>query len=87
MQQVASVVNDNTDGILFTGGMIVFFVILVMQFMNRSDMPIENNISVSAWIMFIISGFFWYAHLIYTIVPLSFLGIAAISTLFMYSSK
>jgi len=85
LQGIAAYTNDATEGILFIGAIIIFFFILTMILAEKN--PIEHAIAVSSWSMFIISLFFWLAHLIPVIAVLPFLFIAGFTTLYLYSTK
>ena len=87
LQGMASVVNSSTDGLLFIGAMFVFWIIIMMVLISRSQLPFENNFTVSSWIMFLASSFFWAAHLLPTVVPLIFLVLSAFGTLYLFSSS
>ena len=86
LQGLATYTNSATDGLLFTGGVIVFFIILIM-ILIRNDQPFENALTVSAWAMFMVSLFLWFAGLLPTITPLAFLFLAAFGTLYLYASR
>jgi hypothetical protein len=90
MQKIAYYTNNQVDSILFSGGMIVFFVIILMYLYNN----MENNgysfvgiFTVSSWVMFVISGFFYLANIVPTLLPLMFLIFSAIGTIVLYSSR
>jgi hypothetical protein len=85
-QTLASATNSAVDGILFTGGMLVFYIIMIVIFI-RYDQPIENAVTSSSWIMFMIAGLFWYAELVPTLIPLAFLFIAGLGVLYLNTSK
>jgi hypothetical protein len=89
LQGLAFYTNNAVDGILFSGGIIVlFFVMLMVLLRNASyEEPFVNVLAVSSWSMFLISAFFWLAHLVPTIMPLGFLLLGAFSVLIMYSQK
>lgn len=85
LQGIAAYTNDATSGILFTGAIIVFFFIITLILAEKN--PIEHALAVSSWSMFIISLFFWLAHLIPVIVVLPFLFIAGFTTLYLYATR
>jgi hypothetical protein len=86
LQGIAYYTNSMTDGILFMGGIIVFFIIILVTLV-KNDEPFENALAVASWSMFIVSLFFWFANLLPTLIPLAFLFIAALDTLYLYSSR
>lgn len=86
LQSLASFTNANSGDLLFNGAMVVFFVIIVL-FLNRNQLSFENNITVAAWLMFLVSTFLWFSHLVVTFIPLIFLLISAIGTFYLYSSR
>lgn len=86
LQGVAYFTNNMTGGLLFSGGMIVFFIIILMVLL-RNEQPFPNALTVSAWIMFTVSIFFWFAQLIPTIISLLFLMISAFGTFYLVASK
>jgi hypothetical protein len=83
---VASYTNSMTDGLLFSGGLIVFFFIVLMVSLRNNE-DFGNALAVSSWVMFLVSIFFWFAHLTPTILSLAFLFIAGFSVLYLYASK
>lgn len=85
LQGVALWTNNNVNGVLFTGGLIVFFIIIVMALQRYAE-PFENILAVSGWSMFIVSLFFWFAHLVPTLLVLFFLLMAVVGTFQMYAS-
>lgn len=86
LQGLAYYTNNAVDGVLFTGGMIVMFIIILMTLL-RFEQPFENALAISSWVSFIFSVFFWFAKLLPTIIPLMFLMITAFTTLYLYSSR
>jgi hypothetical protein len=84
-QGLAEYTNTGVGGLLFEGGMVVFFIIMLVVL--TKNFSFEDALLVSAWSMFTISLFFWLAHLISTITPLAFLFIAGASTLYIYTSR
>jgi hypothetical protein len=90
MQGVAYYTNNATDGILFTGGIIVFFIIILMYLyknMENNGYSFVGIFTTSSWIMFVVSGFFYLSKLIPTLLPLMFLILSAIGTIVLYSSS
>jgi len=87
LQAVAQFTNNSVDGVLFTGGMIVFFIILLMFLIKFNQMPFENNFTVGSFVMTFVSTFFWYAKLLPTAVPLIFLAFTVVGTFMLYGSK
>jgi hypothetical protein len=86
LQGVAYYTNEATGGILFSGGLIVFFFIVLMVSL-RSNEDFANALAVASWSMFLVSVFFWFAHLTPTMLSLAFLFIAGFSVLYLYASK
>jgi len=89
-QQVALYTNNATDGILFTGGIIAFYIIILMYLyrnMEQSGYEFSAVFTATSWVMFIISGFFWMADLISTPMPLMFLLFSAFGTIYLYASR
>ena len=78
--------NNATEGILFTGGIIVFFIIMLITLFRNGE-PFENALVVSSWSMFIVSILFWYGDLLPPLVPLCFLIVSAISVLILKTSQ
>lgn len=85
LQGMAYYTNNAVDGVLFTGGIIVLYIILFMVLL-KNDEPFINVLAASSWIFFIISTLLWMANLLPTLIPLAFLILAAFSVLYMYSS-
>lgn len=86
LQGLAFYTNNAVDGVLFTGGLIVLYLVMLM-FLSRRGEDFANVLAVSSWSFFLVSGFFWLAHLITTLLPLLFLFLAGFSTLYIYASK
>jgi ABC-type Fe3+-siderophore transport system permease subunit len=86
LQGVAYYTNNQTDGVLFTGGIIVMFIIILMNLL-RTEQTIEQALGISSWVTFMVSIMFWFAKLLPTIIPLMFLMIAGFTTLYIYSSR
>jgi ABC-type Fe3+-siderophore transport system permease subunit len=78
--------NNVVGNILFTGGMITFFIIILMTLLRNGE-PFENCLAVSGWSMFVVSLIFWLGHLVPTLLVLAFLMISAFSTLYLYTTK
>ena len=89
LQGLAVYTNNATDGVLFTGGLIVMFFVMLMVLLRQGNYeePFVNVLAVSSWSMFVISMFFWFAQLISTMLPMGFLLLGAFSVLYMYSSR
>lgn len=85
-QALAYYTNNMTDGILFGGGVIVLFIVLLLVLI-RNDRDFGDALTVSSWSFFIISALLWFASLIPTLYPLGFLFLAGFGTMFMYASK
>jgi len=83
---LAKFTNNSTDGVLFTGGLIVFFIIILVGLFKNGE-PFENALVVSSWSMFIVSILFWYGELVPPLVPLGFLVTAAVSVLILKTSQ
>jgi hypothetical protein len=80
--------NNEVGGILFDGGMIVFFVILLVIYNKSSDNPdMESAFTLSSWGMFIASALFWVGGLVDGIIPLVFLIFSAFGTFYLYASR
>jgi hypothetical protein len=86
LSDLAIFTDANTGGILFTGGMIVLFIIMVMVLTRNND-DFIMSLAGSGWTFFIISSLFWLAHLIQPLVPLAFLFISGVTTLYLTASK
>lgn len=86
VQELMFFTNNAVSGILFSGGMAVFFFIILVALLKNNE-PFENALAVASWVMFVVSAFFWLAHLLPTIVPLAFLVIAAFDLLYLYASR
>jgi hypothetical protein len=86
LQGVAEYTNNATGGVLFQGGIFMFFIIM-MIILTKNDEPFENALAVSSWSMFVVSAMFWFAELIPTIIPLAFLMLASISVLILYTKR
>lgn len=85
LQGLAVFTNNQTGGVLFMGGIIALFIVMVMVLLKNNE-PLPNVLSISGWLMFVISCFFWFAGLLSTLFPLLFLIIAGISTLILYNT-
>ena len=86
LQGMAYYTNVHTDGLLFTGGIIVLYFVMIMVLL-KNDEPFINVLATSSWSMFILSMFFWLAQLIPTLLVLGFLMLGAFSVLFMYANR
>jgi hypothetical protein len=86
LQGLAYTANNAVNNILFDGGMIAFFIIILMVLFRNGE-PFENCMAVAGWSMFVVSLIFWLGHLITTLLVLAFLMIAAFSTLYLYTQK
>lgn len=90
LQQLAQYTNNSVDGALFTGGIITFYIIiLILLYKNMEQNGYEFSavFTTTSWITFIISTFFWFAQLIPTTIPLIFLFLSAFGTIYLYASK
>ena len=83
MGELAVATNNAVDGILFSGGLFVFFVIILMVSLRNGEL-FENVFPMASWIMFVVSLFFWFARLVPTGVALIFLACAAVGTFLLY---
>jgi hypothetical protein len=86
LQGIAYYTNNMTDGLLFTGGIIVFFFIILMALV-KSGQPFENGLAVASWSMFIVSVLFWFAQLVSPLLCLGFLVVAAFDVLYLFASR
>lgn len=82
LQGLAAYTNNYTNGVLFDGGMFVFFIILLMGLLKFNN-DFEASIMISSWSMFVVSSLFWLAHLVSIIVIIGFLILAALSALYI----
>lgn len=83
LYNIASYTNDNVGGLLFDGGMVVFFVILLFV-SRRFNYPLEYSFAVAGWVCFLASAFFWYSALVSGVLVFLFLAVAAFSSLYIY---
>jgi len=81
---LATYTNDATGGIIFSGGIIVFFII-VLVLLLKFERPFEESLTVSAWLFFIVSLFFWVGNFISLLFPLFFLAVSGFGTLYLFS--
>jgi len=89
-QGLAYYTNNAVDGILFTGGMIAFFIIILIVLYRSAEVngyDFGSMFTVASWSMFVISGFFWLAKLVPTLLVLMFLFFSAIGVIYLYSSR
>lgn len=86
LQGMAFKANWASNGVLFTGACVVFFLIILMALI-RNEKPFDEAITVSAWVMFVISGLLWLAKLVDDYVPVAFFIIALLGVLYLYSSR
>lgn len=86
LQGIAYYTNNQTDGLLFTGGLIVLYFVALMV-LSKNNEPFMNVFAAASWSLFVISLFFWLADLTPSVLTLAFLILSAISGLIMYSSK
>lgn len=86
LQKLAYVTNNYTDGVLFIGGLIVFFIVILM-ILIKNEQPLPNALAISSWSIFIVASLLWYASLVPTIIPLTFLILTAFTTLYLYTSN
>jgi hypothetical protein len=82
--EVAVWTNNSVNGLLFTGGLYILFVILLLVFKSKGE-SIIVSLSAASWIMFIISGLFWFGKMVSWMLPIQFLIVAAI-TVFILSN-
>ena len=78
--------NNAVGSVLFSGGMIAFFIIILMVLFRNGE-PFENCLAVAGWSMFVVSLIFWLGHLVPTLLVLAFLAISAFTTLYLYTTK
>ena len=77
---VVTYANSVSEGILFTGLMVVLFVILLLIFKRYT---FERGFLAASWIMFLISVIVWFLKLIPIGVPITFLVSAVLTFLYM----
>lgn len=90
MQELVYYTNNSVDGALFTGGIIALYIIILMflyRNMEQNGYDFGAVFTASSWVMFVISGFFWYAELVSTLIPLMFLLFSAFGTIYIYASR
>jgi hypothetical protein len=87
LQGMAYYTNNMVDGILFSGGLIAFFFILMLVLIKQGNTDWASILAVSSWSMFLVSAFFWYAELVSVIFPLGFLILGAFSIIVLYTSS
>jgi hypothetical protein len=85
-QGMASQANSVTGGMLFGGGCVVFFLIILMALI-RNDRPFDEALLIASWSMFLVSGLFWLAHLVYDGVPIAFFIVAVLSIIYVRASS
>lgn len=78
--------NSVTDGVLFTGGVGVFFFIILLA-MLRNERPFEEGLAVASWSMFLVSGLLWLGHLVFDLVPILFLVLGVFDVIYLYASR
>jgi hypothetical protein len=86
ISDLAAFTNNETSGLLFTGGIIVLFIVMLL-ILTKNEWDFVNSLSTTGWIFFIVSGFMWLSHLIPAAIPLLFLFISGFSTFYIYASK
>lgn len=86
LQGLASYTNTMTDGLIFTGGIVTLYIIMLI-ILTKNDEPFINAFTVSSWIMFLTSTFFWFSNLIPTITVVAFLVFSSIGTLILYTQR
>ena len=86
-QGIAEYTNNATSGLLFNGGIIILFVIMLIVLMRNESENFLNVLAVSSWSFFIISIFFWFAHLTSTVLVLGFLFAAGVATFMIYATS
>jgi hypothetical protein len=90
VQNLALAVNNDVGGILFVGGMFAFYFIILLityRISERNGEDFGVPFTATSWVMFIVSGFFWFAKLLPVVIPLLFLFISAFGVLYLYASK
>jgi hypothetical protein len=75
------------DGILFSGGLIAFFFILLLVLVKMGNNNWASVLSVSSWSMFLVSTFFWYADLVSVLFPIAFFSLGAFGIFMLYTSN
>ncbi len=85
LQGLAYYTNSMTGEILFTGGVVVLYFVMIMVLL-KNDTPFINGFTAASWSMFVLSGLLWFAELVPTIFVLGFLIASAFGTLFLYAS-
>lgn len=86
LQGLASYTNTMTDGLIFTGGIIAIYIIMLI-ILTKNDEPFINAFTVTSWIMFLTSIFFWFSNLIPTLLVVAFLVFSAFGTLTLYTQR
>ena len=84
--KLALYTNDATGGVLFSGGLIVFFII-VLVLLLKYDRPFEEALTVASWSFFMVAVMFWIGGFVALAFPLFFLAVSALGTLYLFSSK
>ena len=80
---LAFYINNAVDGLLFNGGLIVFFLIILIG-SRKFDVKIEHSMAAASWSTFIISGMLWFPHLTSGKLTLMYLAFAAFATAYIY---
>lgn len=86
LQGMTYYTNNATDGILFIGGIVaLFFVMLIV--LSRTMNNGWGALASSSWIAFILSVFCWFAKLVPTAEVIVFLIVTVVATVLMFSDK
>lgn len=87
MSDVALFTNDATGGVLITGGLIALFVVFIVVLLRNDKYSIQAVFAAGGWSFFVVSIFFFVAHLVPIAVPLGFLVVAAIGTFLLFTAS
>lgn len=80
---ITKCVNDTSGGLLITGGIFAFYIIILMASKKYSNTFLEIWVATS-WVMFLASGFLAFAQLLNILVVLAFLGFSIVGTIILY---
>ena len=86
LQGLAVYTNTQTDGVLFFGGLVALYIVALMVLL-RNEENLVNALAISGLSFFILSLFFWISELVAVVLPIMFLSISIVSTLFLYSNR
>ena len=82
---VTKYTNDATSGVLMNGGLIAFFIIILLA-SRKFGVPFVDSLAVASWSMFVLSVFLFALQMVFGLLVFVFLGLAIIATVVLYAT-